>query len=89
MRLLRRQLTNSIFNQKIFSFAGHTEYLEHHFNDAGALMLMISEQLRVGVVAGHVPMVKLSEYITEERILKKLRILNNSLIKDLAYESRA
>ncbi len=65
-----------------FSFAGHTEFLESRFNSDGVLMLMVSEVFKVGVVTGHVPLMKVSEYITRESILKKLRILNKSLLTD-------
>jgi 4-hydroxythreonine-4-phosphate dehydrogenase len=43
---------------------------------------MVSNILKIGVVAGHIPISKLPEYITKEKILSKLRILNNSLKVD-------
>ena len=67
---------------KEFTFPGHTEYLAMHFDSENFLMLMVSEVLKVGVVAGHVPISKVSQEITEESILSKLRIMNESLIKD-------
>lgn len=69
---------------KNFSFPGHTEYLQSMFGADEVLMLMVSELLKVGVVTGHVPISKVSSSITEENILKKLNILNNSLIVDFA-----
>jgi len=45
-------------------------------------MLMVSENLKVGVVTTHLPLSKVSEAITEEAILEKLRIMNKSLIQD-------
>jgi 4-hydroxythreonine-4-phosphate dehydrogenase len=66
---------------KDFDFPGHTEYLEKEFGGK-ALMLMISENLRIGVVTGHIPISKVSETITIELIMEKLRILNQSLIQD-------
>lgn len=65
-----------------FNFAGHTEFLENKFNSPGALMFMVNEYLRVGVVTGHVPISKVSEYITQDSILRKIRIMNASLIQD-------
>ncbi len=67
-----------------FNFPGHTEFLAKQFgierNDA--LMLMVSDILKIGVVAGHVPISKVPEEITEEKILRKLRLMNKSLIED-------
>ena len=47
-------------------------------------MLLVSDTLKVGVVTGHIPVSKISESITQEAILKKLRILNKSLKQDFS-----
>lgn len=65
-----------------FQFSGHTEYLQYVFKSDEVLMLMVSDLLKVGVVAGHVPVSELSSFITKELILDKIRILNQSLIRD-------
>lgn len=65
-----------------FAFPGHTEYLEQIAGEGKALMLLVANNLRVGVVAGHVPISEVSSYITKKLILEKLRILNNSLKHD-------
>jgi len=65
-----------------FTFPGHSEYLAKRCETEDFLMLLVSESLRVGVVAGHIPISKVSSYITEALILSKLRIMNESLIKD-------
>ena len=66
----------------LFTFPGHTEYLESYFKTDGALMLMVRDFLKVGVVAGHVPFSEISSVITTENILYKIRIMNKSLIED-------
>ena len=65
-----------------FSFPGHTEYLKHKFKADDVLMLMVSENLKVGVITGHIPLKDVPGKITEELILQKVRILNKSLIED-------
>ncbi len=65
-----------------FNFPGHTEYLTMESESKESLMLMVSENLKVGVVTTHLPLSKVSEAITEEAILSKLRIMNKSLIQD-------
>jgi 4-hydroxythreonine-4-phosphate dehydrogenase len=65
-----------------FNFPGHTEYLVQEFNSGNGLMLMVDNNLKVGVVAGHIPIKDVSQYITKERILEKLRILNSTLKND-------
>lgn len=65
-----------------FGFPGHTEFLQKEFDTKDAAMFMTSSRLRMGVVTGHIPLKDVPEMITEERIITKLRLLNESLKKD-------
>lgn len=66
-----------------FQFSGHTEYLTHHFGEGkDSLMMMVSDQMRIALVCNHVPLSKVPLYITEERILNKLTVLNETLLND-------
>ena len=65
-----------------FKFPGHTEYLDDKFGDGNSLMFLVSSTLRVAVVTGHIPVTKVAQELTTEKIVKKLRALNQSLIQD-------
>jgi len=65
-----------------FRFNGHTEYLKEISGADEVLMLMVSESLKIGVATGHVPLVQVPGLITTDLILKKLRLMNQSLILD-------
>ena len=65
-----------------FDFPGHTEYLAKLSNVDEALMLMCGEDLRVGVVTGHIPLNSVSSALSEELVLHKIGQMNNSLVKD-------
>jgi 4-hydroxythreonine-4-phosphate dehydrogenase len=65
-----------------FNFPGHTEYLAEQFGVKEYLMLMVTEDLKVGTVTGHVPVSAISSNITSHKIIEKLRVLNKSLIRD-------
>ncbi len=67
---------------KDFNFPGHTEYLAGKFNTRDVLMLMVSDTMRIGVITGHVALREVPGMITEELLLKKMRIMHNSLIRD-------
>lgn len=70
-----------------FTFPGHTEYFEQTFGKKGdALMLLVSDRLRVAVATGHVPVSKIAQTLTKELILNKIKILNNTLKKDFNIE---
>ena len=60
-----------------FNFPGHTEYLAEKFNTEDYLMIMVSNKLRMGIVTGHIPISKVSSVLTEELIMRKIKILNN------------
>ncbi len=65
-----------------FKYSGHTEYLEEAFGVNEVIMLMVSDILKVGVVAGHIPIADLTSFITTEKIISKITTLNHSLQKD-------
>ncbi len=67
-----------------FNFPGHTEYLQQQAGEGDALMLMVSEHMKVGVVAGHVAIKDVPAVITKERILSKLRTLDLALRQDFS-----
>jgi 4-hydroxythreonine-4-phosphate dehydrogenase len=69
---------------KDFTFKGHTDYLKYKAGVEDVLMFMISESMRVGFVTDHVPLKKVPELITADAILRKLKIMNQSLIRDFA-----
>ncbi|MBE8713354.1 4-hydroxythreonine-4-phosphate dehydrogenase PdxA [Sphingobacterium hungaricum] len=68
--------------QEGFNFPGHTEYLQAKTNQNDVLMFMISEELRVGVVTGHIPVKDVSAAITPDAIIHKLKLMNTSLKTD-------
>ncbi|HCQ30080.1 MAG TPA: 4-hydroxythreonine-4-phosphate dehydrogenase PdxA [Flavobacteriales bacterium] len=68
-----------------FEFPGHTEYLEKELGGK-ALMLMVSENLKVGVVTGHIPLKDVAQKVTKEALKEKLEILINSLKNDFIIE---
>jgi 4-hydroxythreonine-4-phosphate dehydrogenase len=47
-------------------------------------MMLISGAVRVALVTNHVPVQKISEYITKDLIVSKLRLLHRSLIQDFS-----
>lgn len=69
-----------------FNFPGHTEYLTDRFGVSESLMLMISDNFRVGLVTNHLPVSKIAGAINKEVILRKIKIMNDSLKKDFGVE---
>ena len=65
-----------------FGYTGHTEYLKDAFNAKEIAMLMVSPQLRVGIVTGHIPLKDVPGALNKEAILSKLRLMDASLKRD-------
>ena len=70
-----------------FGYTGHTEYLQKEFGCADVAMFMVSEQLRIGVVTGHIPLKDVAASLTKERILGKLRLMDKSLRRDFGIDA--
>lgn len=65
-----------------FNFPGHTEFFKQIFNAEEVLMLMIGEELKVGVATGHISLKEVSETLSKDLIVNKLRVFEHSLKQD-------
>ena len=66
-----------------FKFPGHTDYLDKEL-EGDALMLMVQDNLRVGLLTDHIPVNEVSAHLTEALIRKKLLTVNQSLRQDFS-----
>jgi len=64
-----------------FKFPGHTDYLNQEL-DGDALMLMVCNDLRVGLVTDHVPVNDVAKHLNENLISLKVETIKQSLIQD-------
>ena len=64
-----------------YKFAGHTDYLNEQL-EGDALMFMIHEDIKVGLITDHVPIADLPKHINSKLIEKKITTINKSLIAD-------
>jgi 4-hydroxythreonine-4-phosphate dehydrogenase len=66
-----------------FKFPGHTDYLDQEL-EGDALMLMVNDNLRVGLLTDHIPLNEVASHLTEELIFKKIETVKQSLIQDFS-----
>lgn len=64
-----------------FQFPGHTDYLAQEL-EGDAMMLMVTDTLKVGLLTDHLPVKDVSSAITPELITKKVDVLYTTLQKD-------
>src|ERR1700743_2555313 len=80
--LVTAPINKDTIQSEDFKFPGHTEYLQERGGGGDVLMFLVSDTLRVGVVTGHIPVTKIAESITTEKILSKLKLMDASLRND-------
>ncbi|WP_264519866.1 4-hydroxythreonine-4-phosphate dehydrogenase PdxA [Flavobacterium sp. N1994] len=64
-----------------FKFPGHTDYLDKEL-EGNALMLMVQDNLRIGLLTDHVPVNEVAKHLTEKLIFQKIETIKHSLIQD-------
>ncbi|HVW96770.1 MAG TPA: 4-hydroxythreonine-4-phosphate dehydrogenase PdxA [Mucilaginibacter sp.] len=80
--LVTAPINKDVIQSDQFNFPGHTEYLQERDGAADSLMFLVSDTLRVGVVTGHIPLAKVAQSISAEKIVTKLKLMNDSLKND-------
>lgn len=72
-----------------FHFPGHTDFLEQKFavNGEKALMIMATETMKVALATTHVPLSQVSQLLTKELIIEKLKTLDLTLKRDFRIEN--
>lgn len=79
-------LSKELVQSDNFKFPGHTEFLTQQAEAKDSLMFLVHEDLRVGVVTGHIPLKEVSTVITQEKITSKLKIMIKSLKQDFGIK---
>lgn len=70
-----------------FGYTGHTEYLEKQFGVDEVVMIMVCDQLKVAVATGHIPLKEVPGKLSKELIVKKLKLMKQSLERDFGIHS--
>lgn len=69
-----------------FPYSGHTPYLKQVFGAKDVVMLLVAENMRVGLLTEHVPVTELQKHITKEHIVQKLSLIQQSLKTDFGID---
>jgi 4-hydroxythreonine-4-phosphate dehydrogenase len=79
-------ISKDAVRQAGYDVPGHTEYIARQTGSPRPTMMMVAGGLRVGLVAGHMPLSAVPAAVTKEAILEKLRVIDASLHNDFAIE---
>jgi len=84
--LVTAPINKDLMKGEGFEFPGHTEYLTREAGSEESLMLLLHDDLRVGVVTGHIPVSDVASNLSKEKIDQKLTILMESLKHDFGID---
>lgn len=79
--LLTAPINKASIQSDDFKFPGHTDYLAQELI-GDCMMLMVSGDLRVGLLTDHVPVKDVATVITPELIRSKINTIQKTLIQD-------
>ena len=80
--LVTAPLNKNNINSGDLKFVGHTEYLTAAFDTKESLMFLVAEDIRVGIVTGHIPLKDIAQNVTPNNIKSKLNLMLKSLTDD-------
>lgn len=83
--LLTAPINKEYIQSETFDFPGHTEYLEANL-EGKSLMILMTDELRIGLITGHIPISKVAASITPELIKSKVETMNISLKQDFGID---
>ena len=69
-----------------FPYTGHTPFFKDTFGAKDVLMLLYTEELRMGLVTEHVPVAQVAGLITRELLQSKIMLLRDCLVKDFGID---
>ncbi len=84
--LVTAPINKDTIQGEAFNFPGHTEYLANAFGVSEALMFMVSDALRVGVLTGHIPLSNVPAHLTAEKLRQKIKQMLQSLRMDFGIQ---
>lgn len=83
--LVTAPINKSNIQSDIFKFPGHTDYLAQELK-GNAMMLMVTDELKVGLLTDHIPVRDVANSIDEEVITRKVNTLYATLKRDFGCE---
>lgn len=87
--LVTAPINKKNIQSEMFSFPGHTEYLEASLGEEGdkAMMILCNENMRVALTTIHKPLSQVPQSISRELVFERIKTLNSSLRRDFGISS--
>ena len=83
--LVTAPLDKHLIQSEEFSFPGHTDYLAREL-EGDHMMLLVNENLRVGLLTDHLPIQQVVSHLSEELIINKLNVIKKNAFTGFWYQ---
>ncbi|MDX1586712.1 MAG: 4-hydroxythreonine-4-phosphate dehydrogenase PdxA [Balneolaceae bacterium] len=80
--LVTAPISKEAISRAGYDVPGHTEFLADKTGTSEYMMMLVNENLRVGLVSIHVPLSEVTGLITQSSVYKNIRIMHKSLVND-------
>ena len=70
-----------------YNFPGQTEMITLLSRSSRVAMMLVSKEMRVGLVTIHVPVRTIAEHVTSEKIVEKMTVVRDSLKRDFRIKN--
>ncbi len=80
--LVTAPISKEAVNLAGYNIPGHTEFLAEKTNTSDFMMMLVNDNLRVGLTTVHIPVAKVVSQLSVERILHYIQIMDRSLKTD-------
>jgi len=84
--LVTAPVHKAAMQQAGFPTLGHTEYITRSVGSKFSLMLMVADNLRVGLATNHLPLKEVPNQLTTDLIYRKIKIMSETLKVDFGIE---
>lgn len=84
--LVTAPISKEAVNLAGYHIPGHTEFLAEKTGTENFMMMLINENLRVGLVSVHIPISKVSNMLSGTQVSKNISIMHQSLQQDFNLE---
>lgn len=84
--LVTASISKEAVNRAGYHIPGHTEFLAEKTGTEDVLMMMVNDDLRVGLLSTHIPLKEVCSMLSEKHIVQYIRIMNQSLKVDFGLE---
>lgn len=85
--LVTASISKEAVNLAGYHIPGHTEFLAEKTKTDDFIMMMVNQELRIGLISTHVPLAEAGKWVSRERVVRYINILSKSLRQDFGISS--